>query len=199
MSTMQIPHFKERKATQVAALLIKHNGGQSIDKYKLLKLIYLVDRKALELWGHSVTYDTPENFPYDPIGPGPTPSHTYDLIDPPKRNLKETSSTSSYWSQFFSNYGGTVSLPSLFPGVGDLSPAEIGLIHEIFEEFGHKTFGELKEYLQALPEYKDIEGSSGPIKWETLLQAVGWTGEDLEEVKKDLTFKAKFETFVGAR
>ena len=197
MSTMQIPHFKERKAIQVAALLIKHNGGQSIDKYKLLKLIYLVDRKALELWGHSVTYDTPANLPYDPTGP--TPIHTYDLIDPPKTNLKETSSTSSYWSQFFSNYGGIVSLLGLCPGVGDLSPAEIGLIHEIFEEFGHKTFGELKEYLQALPESKDTEGSSGPIKWETLLQAVGWTGEDLEEVKKDLTFKAKFETFVGAR
>ena len=199
MATMQIPHFKERKATQVAALLIKHNGGQSIDKYKLLKLIYLVDRKALELWGHPVTYDTPTNFPYGPTGP--TPSHMYDLIDPPKRNLKETSSISSYWSQFFSNYGDghTVCLLGLCPGVGDLSPAEIGLIHEIFEEFGHKTFGELEEYFQALPEYKDTGGLSGPIKWETLLQAVGWTGEDLEEVKKDLTFKAKFETFVGAR
>ncbi|MDE2798694.1 MAG: Panacea domain-containing protein [Gemmatimonadota bacterium] len=195
MSTIEMPQFKERKAAQVAALLIKHNGGQSIDMYKLLKLIYLVDRKALELWGRPVTYDTPKNLLY-----GPTPSHTYDLIDPPKKKRLSHSNTPNYWSHFFSNsIDHRIRLIKPGPGTGELSPAEVNLIGEIFDKFGHKTFEELTAYFHALPEYNDPGGSSERIEWETLLRVVGWEGEDLTEIKKDLAYKAKFETLIMAR
>ena len=71
VSEMAVPRFKEHKTTQIAVLLVKYSGGK-IDLYKLIKLIYLIDRESLKRRGHPVTFDRPYNLPL-----GPTPSHTY--------------------------------------------------------------------------------------------------------------------------
>ncbi len=93
-SLLDIPEFNERRTTQVAALLAHYSGGQ-ISVYKLVKLIYLIDRTSLERRGRPVTFDRPYNLPF-----GPTPSHTYDLVCKPWEG--------EYWSQYFSRPQGYI-------------------------------------------------------------------------------------------
>ena len=198
MSSIKMPKFKERKAAQVTRLFIQCNGGQSFSTRKLLKLIYLVDRKALELWGFPVTYDTPKNLPYEGLMPG----HTYDLIDPPKkkRNVLNMFRPASYWYHYFSKSNmGHYTIPTeLNPGTADLSRAEIELVENIFDQFGYKTDKQLDDYCRTLPESGHSETPHGDIDWKVLLQAVGWAGKDLAEIKKDLEFQAKFEGLITA-
>ena len=197
MSSIKMPKFKERKAAQVTRLFIRCNGDESFSTRKLLKLIYLVDRKALELWGFPVTYDTPKNLPYEGLRPG----HTYDLIDPPKKKRNALfMSGSSYWYHYFcmSNEGHYTIPTELNPGTADLSRAEIELVENIFDQFGYKTDEQLDDYCRTLPESRHLETPHGNIDWKVLLQAVGWAGKDLAEIKKDLEFQAKFEGLIIA-
>ena len=199
MSSITMPKFKERKAAQVTRLFMRCNGDKSFSTRKLLKLIYLVDRKALELWGFPVTYDTPKNLPYEGLMPG----HTYDLIDPPKKKSNALSMFRpglSYWYHYFrrSNEGHYTIPTELNPGTADLSRAEIELVENIFDQFGYKTDKQLDDYCRTLPESRHSETPHGDIDWKVLLQAVGWEGEDLAEIKKDLEFQAKFEGLITA-
>ncbi len=86
VDNLKIPDFDERKTVQVAALLVKKFDNK-LDRGKLLKMIYLIDRKSLEDRGYPVTFDRPYNMKF-----GPILSHTYRLMK--KGNGK-------YWNKVF--------------------------------------------------------------------------------------------------
>ena len=182
-SLLDIPEFNERRTTQVAALLAHYSGGQ-ISVYKLVKLIYLIDRTSLTRRGRPVTFDRPYNLPL-----GPTPSRTYDLVCKPWE--------SEYWSQYFSRpQGYMIKLIKDDISSDELSQAQIDLINDVFKAFGNKSFRELKDYLHALPEFDDPGRSSNPIDWNTLLKATGWSDEDLITIRQEFDAKAKFENML---
>jgi hypothetical protein len=182
---MDMPEFKERKTAQVAALLAKHSGGE-IDVYKLLKLIYLIDREALKRWGVPVTYDRHCNLPH-----GPTPSHTYDLVK--DRTQGKT------WEQYFSDLQTrtVIRLENEGADNSELSRAEMALIRDIFNTHGGKSFAELRDLVHSFPEFQDPAGSSVTIDYEDILKAVGWDGNELEDIKKELAAVANFEKMIG--
>ena len=179
--TLEVPQFKEQKTTQVAAILATYCGGK-IDVYKLVKLIYLIDRESLKRRGSPITYDRPYNMPL-----GPTPGNTYHLINNPW--------TGEYWSQSFSPPESPHVIKLLRDDTGEdkLSRFEVDLIREVFEKFGKKSFDELQKYMHSLPEFDDPGRSSSPIDWDTLLKAVGWYGDDLIAIKQKLSGRAMFE------
>ena len=182
-SLLDIPEFNERRTTQVAALLAHYSGGQ-ISVYKLVKLIYLIDRTSLARRGRPVTFDRPYNLPL-----GPTPSRTYDLVCKPWE--------SEYWSQYFSRpQGYMIKLIKDDISSDELSQAQLDLINDVFKAFGNKSFRELKDYLHALPEFDDPGRSSNPIDWNTLLKATGWSDEDLITIRQEFDAKAKFENML---
>ena len=88
VSDSDVPAFKELKTVQIAALLAKRNGGK-IDLYKLVKLIYLIDRRGLETSGDLVTFDRPYNMNH-----GPIMTNIY--------NLARGKEKGQYWSKYFS-------------------------------------------------------------------------------------------------
>ena len=180
-----VPKFKERKTTQVAAWIV-HACGNKMDVGELLALLYLIDREALKRWGRSVTFDRPFNLPL-----GPTPSATYALAHAPLHG--------EHWPKSFSalQLGRVIKLLTPHTEIDELSQAEIDLVQDIFREFGRKSFGELKTHLQSLPEFHAPSEYPTPINWDTLLRAVGWKGEDLEEIKRELEASAKFEKLIG--
>ena len=183
VSEMAVPRFKEHKTTQIAVLLAKYSGGK-IDLYKLIKLIYLIDRESLKRRGHPVTFDRPYNLPL-----GPTPSHTYHLIWNPWDG--------EYWSRSFSlPKKNIIRLLNNDIGDGELSQFEMNLIREIYEEFENKPFNELKKYVHSLPEFDDPGHSSAPMEWDRLLKAVGWTGDDLVAIRKEFNAIATFENMI---
>ena len=182
-SLLDIPEFNERRTTQVAALLAHYSGGQ-ISVYKLVKLIYLIDRTSLERRGRPVTFDRPYNLPFEP-----TPSHTYDLVCKPWEG--------EYWSQYFSRpQGYIIKLIKDDISSDELSQVQIDLINDVFKEFGNKSFGQLKNHIHSLPEFDDPGGSSNPIDWNTLLKATGWSDEDLITIRQEFDAKAKFENML---
>jgi len=54
--------FDEKKAAQAAAYLLKLNGG-TMDRRKLLMMLYMADRKMLVEHGRTITGDEFANVP----------------------------------------------------------------------------------------------------------------------------------------
>src|SRR5687768_11865188 len=83
--------YREDKTTQAAARLLRHGGGK-LNHMKLIKLLYLADRKALVQWGRPITFDWYVSMPH-----GPVLSFTLNKI-----NESAEPNRPSYWHQFIS-------------------------------------------------------------------------------------------------
>lgn len=169
------PRFKERKTTQAAAVLMKLRGG-TMNYMKLIKLLYLIDRQALTKWGRPVTFDA-----YVSMNHGPVLSRTLELINEGMRPGRP-----SYWNEHISiieRYD--VKLTSSVP-TDELSDAEVGLINEIYEKYGHVSKWALVDSLHELPEWEYPEGSCLPIEYEDILEAVGKDEKDVKSILDEL-------------
>ncbi|MHB1265166.1 MAG: Panacea domain-containing protein [Gemmatimonadaceae bacterium] len=168
-------HFREERTTQAAARFLKLRGGQ-MSYMKLLKLLYLADRKALLDLGRPITYDR-----YVSMKHGPVLSQTYDLMV-----AEEEPTTQSYWRRFISGPRGyEVALLQDAPN-SDLSPAQEQVIDAVFEEFGRLGRWDLVHLTHQLPEWVDPQGSSVPILISDVLRGAGLEAEEIEAVEDDL-------------
>lgn len=167
--------FREEKATEAAARLLKLRGGR-MSHLKLIKLLYLLDREALIRWGRPITYDSYVSMPH-----GPVLSFTLDRINQPEF------SEGAYWHRFIA--------PKAHHEVGlvrksipneHLSPAEEALIDEVFERYGHLDRWQLRDLTHQLPEWKDPQGSSLPIDPAEILRNAGYSEEQIREIESDL-------------
>jgi uncharacterized phage-associated protein len=66
--------FNEAKTAQMAAYLLEKSGGK-MNYTKLMKLLYLTDRKSMELTGDSMTHDR-----FFSMKNGPVLSRTLELL-----------------------------------------------------------------------------------------------------------------------
>jgi uncharacterized phage-associated protein len=167
--------FREQPATQAAARLLQRGGG-TLPYMKLLKLLYLADRKALLELGRPITFDR-----YVSMKHGPVLSQTYDLIV-----AEEAPDEHSYWREHISeprDY--TVRLRGE-PPRGALSPAQEQVLDAVFDEFGGMDKWKLVEFTQTLPEWQDLHGSSLPIPLRDVLRAGGLEDEEAEAIENDL-------------
>lgn len=160
----QLP-FNEAKVTQAAALLLALRGGR-MHYLKLIKLLYIADRTALQRWGVPITMDR-----YVAMDHGPVVSRTFNLIQ---------GFGASTWSQFISDPMGEheVELHGN-PGTSLLSAAEEKLLHEIFQQWGHRSRWALVEETHHFAEWHDPHGSSAPITIGDILRALGETEESI--------------------
>ncbi len=165
-------HFDERKATQLVARLLKRAGGQ-LNVLKLVKLAYLAERRALVESGRPITFDRFVAMPH-----GPVVSATLNLIndEPDPRSL-------GYWNQFISERVGHDVALRADPGVGALSRFELSVIDGVYDDFGHMDRFALRDLTHALPEYRDPEGSSLPIHIRDVLEAEGYSEDEVLEVE----------------
>jgi uncharacterized phage-associated protein len=167
--------FREDRATQAAALLLRLRG-HPMSYLKLLKLLYLADRQALLSLGRPITHDRFVSMQY-----GPVLSHTLDLI-----STEPEPDAWSYWHTYISApRDWEVSLLTDAP-VDQLSRAEEGILHQVFDKFGHWGRWELVDYTHSLPEYEDSHGSSIPIPIHRLLVAGGKTEDDAAAIVRAL-------------
>jgi uncharacterized phage-associated protein len=169
------PRFHEEKATQVAALLLRERGGR-MNYMKLLKLMYLADREALQRWGRPITFDA-----YVSMRNGPVLSRTYSLI-----SGDVAPDDGSYWSECISPPDGyEVALLWDCP-TSHLSEAEIDLLHEVFGTFGHRNRWALVDYSHTLPEWTDPGDSALPIDYADVLSAGGRSEAEVAEIVAEL-------------
>lgn len=170
--------YDPKKATQTACQLVKLAGGK-INYTDLIKLLYLADREALDCWGKTITTDR-----VVVMDQGMVMSHIFNHIkdDAAEREQRE------YWSRFISDKKGyCVRLLVNDPPYDELSKREIDLLVKIFNEHGHKG-RRLNTFHHALPEWEDPHGSSVPIHFEKILEALGKNDEEIEHIDKEATF-----------
>lgn len=154
---------------------------------KLIKLLYLAERRALIQWGRPITFDWYYSLPH-----GPVLSFTLNKINSP-------ADENSYWHQYISErQGHEVRLLGTAPN-DQLSPAEEKLLESIYEEFGHLDQFQLRDYMHAhLPEWRDPNGSRLPIEIRDILLAEGYSESDVREVEDALQAEAFADKIAGA-
>ena len=169
------PRFREDKATQAAALLLAWAGGV-MNYMKLIKLLYLADRKALVRWGRPITFARAVSMRH-----GPVLSEVLDLV-----NEGSPPGTRSLWN-------GSVSIPANYqvrltsdcPPEG-LSDAEEAVLAEVFDEYGKLDPWPLVDLLHnTLPEWIPTNGAI-PIQYRDILLNEGWTEAEIAEVESEL-------------
>lgn len=169
--------YNEIKATQAACLLLEFNGGE-MDYAKCIKLLYSIEREALNRWMRPVIYDDLYSLKY-----GQIVSETLDRAKYRERKAK------SFWGEHLENYDRQNIRLIKECGRGKLSRAEIDLIKEVYETNKNKTPEQLfdEHHNPALfPEYKDPHGSRIETTYSELLRILGKTQEEIEEFEADL-------------
>lgn len=167
--------YSETRAAQMAAFFLQLHGGQ-MPYLKLIKLMYLAERKAMALWGESVTGDSFVAMPH-----GPVLSQTYDLIKTGSQYPTEKN-----WDYFIkdeANYEVSLAPRVEDDDFSDLSLAETDLFSEVFNEFGAMDQWQLVRYTHdgGCPEWRDPDGSSLPIRPQDIFYAL--TG-DMQKANK---------------
>ena len=165
--------FNERKAAQVAGLLIMRSGGE-MNYLALMKLLYLVDRESLLRYGKPVTGDRVVAMKH-----GPVLSRVYNLVSHKKQEAPD-----SEWHKFMPRpnaYVFTVRFSGLLD-TGELSQAELALIDDIYAKFRGWTEWDLVAFTHTLPEWHDPENTSVPIPFEDILRGGGVSDKDIEAV-----------------
>lgn len=169
--------FDERKAAQAAAYLL-HRHGKPMEYIKLIKLLYLADRRALVETGQPITGDRLVSMPK-----GPVLSEVLDLI------RTENEDDLSAWHEYVSipvNYKVHAIGPSNLEEVDDeLSEYDQSVLDAIFDKFGRFGYGKLINYTHALPEWIDPKGSSIDIDLHVILEDAGLSKDTIAQVEDD--------------
>jgi len=180
--------FSQEKATAAAAFFLKLRGGR-MSYLKLIKLLYLADRLALDRWGFNITTDR-----YVSMDQGPVVSNIYNLIT-------QDEEQKSFWSRFISPPLGEweVQLKSEDLPENQLSKAEEKLLHEVFGTYGTWNRWKLRDYTHDLPEWQNPHGTSIPIQISEILKAQGASDEDIAGIIKDLKADESANELIGSR
>ena len=176
--TMQFV-FDERKAAQAAAHLLHRHGGP-MPYIKLIKLLYLADRRAFIETGHPITGDRLVS-----LDNGPVLSNVLDLIRQTGRRGP------SAWREYVSapeGYAVTAACPPELDEADDeLSEYDRSLLDAVFGEFGETNQWDLVAYTHTLPEWADPQGSSSAIDPKVILESAGLTQTQIAGVEREVT------------
>ena len=176
-------NFNPIKATQIAALLLRLNHDH-LSYMKLIKLLYIIDRKSLESWGEPVTTDTYYSLKY-----GPIVSQIYDYISEPA-----DPDNPDYWNKHIKNqkiHSYSVRLTT-DPGDNELSERELNLAQIVDKEFKDYDQWELRDYCHDnFVEWKDPGNSRFPIKVEDILRAIGKKNDEIKAIANENAFYNK--------
>jgi uncharacterized phage-associated protein len=168
---MQFP-YNPLKAAQAAAYLVRLNGGR-MDGYSLIKILYLADRKSLAERGRPITGDAMVSMPL-----GPVLSRIYDEMKAPDEIQNR------FWRDYLTEReNNLVSLRQEEFPTDELSEYERKVMEAVHGDYRHLSFEDLKKLTHRLPEYTDPQGSSLPIDPALILKEVGWSDEDIQDVR----------------
>ena len=157
--------FNERKVAQMAAFLLG-KGGDRMPHLKLMKLLYLADREALERYGFPISGDCIVAMPH-----GPVLSMTLNLMD------GDVESLPGGWDSLISdkeNYELSLKDSVTRSDLDELSQADIDVLEAVWARFGHMGKYEIRDFTHDhCPEWTDPNGSSNPISYEKVFRALG--------------------------
>jgi uncharacterized phage-associated protein len=162
---MAIPGYNVRKAAQVTAFFAHKEGGR-INVLKLAKLLYLAEREFLGRYDMPMLNDRLVSMPH-----GPVTSMTLNYINGYEEDRVD-------WDAFIVDREGHaigLACPDIsIDDLDELSDAEVDVLRVIWDQFGHMTPFQIRDYThQHCPEWEDPHGSSNPIPHERVLKFLG--------------------------
>ena len=176
------PKFNEQKATEAASLLLSWHGGK-MSRVKILKLLYLADRKALENWERPITFDT-----YYSMKEGQVLSGVLDLINDKKNN--------SLWREHIEQADDiSIRLHDDPVELKKLSRAEEKLLKAIYDEYGQMNRFDLGAITKQFPEYKPTSSRKKTHIEEVLTYIYG--EEEAKRIRDRLEEQAYLEIAIG--
>lgn len=174
--------FSETKAAQTAAFFL-HQAHGRMPVLKLMKLMYLAERRSYELYGEPLIGDTLVSMEH-----GPVLSRTLNRMN------GSIASVANGWDSWVADREGhdvALSDPSRIrtpeQDLLELSDAELELLNETWERFGHLGKYDIRDLTHKIcPEWEDPDGSSIPISFEKLFAALKFNPEQTEAMKSRL-------------
>jgi len=170
--------FTESKIAQMGAFFIHKEGGV-MPHLKLMKLLYLTDRRSMTEWGYPVSYDQMVSMPH-----GPVLSCTLSYIN---GDVKD----SDYWDSWISDKENhTVSLNTPLNNLNQLdqlSDIELSIMEKTWSKFGSMDKWEIRDYTHDhCKEWKDPNNSSYPIPYKDVFKAIGRNKKDSSRLQQEI-------------
>lgn len=172
--------YNSHKAAQVAGYLLKKAGGTEYF-ILILKLMYIAERRFLNEKGRAITNDS-----YYSMDNGPVLSNTYDLI---KNRAANIPSVAVWHGWIAPKPDHKIALAKVVKDNYDfdeLSRAEIAMLDQVFEEFGHYNRWELCDKTHEFGEWRNPHGSSRPIDLREILTSQGRDEDEAETMIADI-------------
>lgn len=174
--------FNEKKATQIAALVLKARDGK-MDLFDLMKIVYCIDRAALLKLRWPLTGDR-----YAALPKGMVLSRTYDLAK------DEGWCFPTFWDQHIHRADGFFVSLTEDPGRDELSNQELELINSVLKELESASWKDLLDFHHGkLPEWEDPKGSSFTVMYETVLEKEGWQEGQIQSLSDQVEIHSEFE------
>jgi uncharacterized phage-associated protein len=168
--------FNVRKAAQIVAFFAKQEGD-SINVLKLVKLVYLANRLALEKHNYPLVNDILVS-----MDQGPVNSLTFDYIN----GMEEERAG---WDEFLTaraNHTVGLSDPALtIEQLDELSDDDLEILKETWGRFGRYNKWALRDYThEHCPEWEDPQGTSAQIPYERVFKFL--SKKDPRELQKKI-------------
>lgn len=163
--------FNDKKVLEIISYLLSLNNNR-MDKLKLIKELYLIDRLSIDEKHRSITGDKYFSLPH-----GPILSNTLNIINDIAINNE--------WSQYLEvEQPYTIKLIKQFDE-GRLSKKDIEYITTISDKYQNYSTYQLRDYTHTLPEWKEPNGSNRPIHFADIMKALGKTDSQIEAAKEE--------------
>lgn len=153
--------FDHLKSIQTIAYFVRKAGGRA-EKLKLIKLVYLADRRSFERRGKPLNFDSYFSLPHGPVASSALNGMDHQLQDPAWDALAQAENRRDV----------TI--------VGDvaedhLSRADRTILDETWNEFGALTASQIRNWTHKhCPEYVEVGPSASlPIDLSEILTQVG--------------------------
>lgn len=161
------------KLIQVAGYILGKYGGV-LNYTKLIKILYLADRKSLSETGYPITGDS-----YYSMKNGPVLSSLYDLV---RNKYDKKEGVQYYWNSKFTKDGYDIHMTVGFIPHGLLSDYELETLDTVDERFHSLGYGDLIDFVHDpsnCPEWQDTD-SSIPLRKERILSVLGFSEDEIE-------------------
>ena len=165
--------FRSRKAAQLCAYFAAKQRKGTIEKLKLIKLLYFSERKFLSENHYPMLFDEYYSLPHGPI--------CSSALNGINGIIHE-----EIWDEYIARNGNVVVAIKLLSRdeLDEVSDAELSVVDDIWREFGNMTASQLRIYShQHCPEYIETTGRIR-ISYKQILKAVG--EEDADVVENDI-------------
>lgn len=187
--------FDEAKAAQVAAFFLALASTNNMKLLKLMKLMYLAERRSFELYQEPLIGDRLVCMKH-----GPVLSNVLDLMNGANENEPQ-----SAWQKLISDRSNNrlslkrkdiVANPELH--LTELSDSDIDIIKETWERYGAMEAFALRDFThEALPEWVNPGDSMSRINIEKLFEVLGYDSEAFSAASERITAQSTLRSMVG--